>query len=323
MEKTKKKILILGADGTLGQALTNVFKNDKNYETATWNYEEVDLTDSENLKKKITDLWPDFIFNTIEYGSVDLCEEDEEEYQKARLLNEIFPEELAKICSTLQIVLVHYSTDYVFDGKRPVYKSDMGRAPSCCGNSCPGCQYMGQEYTIDFFEYREDDRPNPLSKYGKTKLAGEEEALRNNNQTYIIRSSRIFGESTKSVLEKNFFDLILEKAKVEKSLKVIDDETSKFTYAPDLALESKNIIEDDVADFGIYHVVNEGVAAWFQGAVELFKLAGVDVEVIPVESSDEFLQSAKHPTSSVLKVTKRKPLRYYQEALKDYLESLD
>lgn len=318
----KKKVLILGSKGMLGQELVKVFENDENYEMIAWDREKIDVTNLDDLKKQITDLWPDYIFNAVAYNTVDLCEEDDDEYEKAKMLNVKFPKELAKISHALQTVLVHYSTDYVFDGKRPVYKSGSGRAPSCCGQSCEGCQYMGADDTIDFFEYREEDKPNPLSKYGKTKLAGEKEVLKNNNQSYVIRLSKLFGKPAVSELGKeSFFDVMLEKGKNGETLKVIDGEISKFTYAPDLALESKNIVEDDVSDYGIYHVVNEGAVTWYQGVLELFKLAGIDAEVAPVKSED-FSRLAKRANSSVLRVTKRKPLRDYREALVEFLEEL-
>ena len=320
---TKKKVLILGSKGMLGQELVRVFESDDNYNVTAWDREEIDVTNFDELKKRVADLWPDFIFNAVAYNAVDLCEDDEEEYQKAQILNEKFPKELAKISHALQTVLIHYSTDYVFDGERPVYKSGTGRAPSCCGQGCPGCQYGGQEDTIDFFEYREEDKPNPLSRYGKTKLGGEEEVLKNNPESYVIRLSKLFGKpATSEMGKKSFFDVMLEKGKNGESLKVIDGEMSKFTYAPDLALESKNIVEDDVSDYGIYHVVNEGAVTWYQGVKDLFKIAGINAEVVPVKP-EEFPRPAKRPSSSVLSVKKRKPLRHYREALKEYLEEFE
>ena len=108
-------------------------------------------------------------------------------------------------------------------------------------------------------------------------------------------------------------------AKDNQILKVVDEEKSCFTYTPDLALETKKIIEEKIP-FGIYHVVNEGPCTWFEAAVELFKIAKMDVEVFPVASS-EFPRPAKRPKSSVLVNTKLKPLRHYTKALKEYLDN--
>ncbi len=101
-------------------------------------------------------------------------------------------------------------------------------------------------------------------------------------------------------------------------LKIVDEEKSCFTYTLDLAMETKKIIEEKIP-FGIYHVVNEGACTWYEAACELFKLAKMDVELIPVGSS-EFPRPAKRPNSSVLLNTKLKPLRHYKEALKEYLK---
>ena len=107
-------------------------------------------------------------------------------------------------------------------------------------------------------------------------------------------------------------------AKDNKVLKIVDEEKSCFTYTPDLALETKKMIEEKIP-FGIYHVVNEDACTWYEAALELFKLAKMDVEVIPVGSS-EFPRPAKRPRSSVLLNTKLKSLRSYKEALKEYLK---
>lgn len=318
----KKKVLILGSKGMLGQELTKIFSADENYETTAWDRDEIDVTNFAELKNKIVDLWPDYIFNAVAYNAVDLCESDENEFEKAKILNTKFPKELAKICHALQIVLVHYSTDYVFDGNRPIFKSDTGRAQSCCGQGCAGCQYMGAVETIPFFEYREEDKPNSISKYGKTKLGGETEVAKNMSQFYIIRLSKLFGvPATSQAGKKSFFDVVLEKGKKGDTLRIIDGEMSKFTYAPDLAKKSKEIMEEDIYAFGIYHVANEGAVTWYQGALDLFKLANVDAKVIAI-TPEEFPRPAKRPQSSVLKITKILPLRDYKVALKEYLESL-
>jgi dTDP-4-dehydrorhamnose reductase len=301
--------------------LVKIFSVDENYEFFCCDRNEIDVTDFIELKNRITDLWPDFIFNAVAYNAVDLCEENLEEYEKAKLLNATFPQELARIADTLRIILIHYSSDYIFDGERPVYKNSFGIAPSCCERGCPGCQYKGAEETIPYFEYQEEDQPKPISKYGQTKLAGELAVEKNCTQYYIIRLSKLFGKPAISEAgKKSFFEVMLEKGRAGEELKVIDGEISKFTYAPDLAMESKAIVEDEISDFGIYHIVNDNAVTWYQGVLALFKLANISTKVIPVKSSD-FPRPAKRAESTVLKVTKRKALRNYQEALKDWLEN--
>lgn len=110
---------------------------------------------------------------------------------------------------------------------------------------------------------------------------------------------------------------MIQFAKDNQVLKVVDEEKSCFTYTPDLALETKKIIEEKIP-FGIYHAVNEGPCTWYGAAAELFKIAKMEMEVIPV-ASIEFPRPAKRPKSSVLLNTKLKPLRNYKDALKEYL----
>ena len=115
----------------------------------------------------------------------------------------------------------------------------------------------------------------------------------------------------------SFFDIILEKARAKPSLEVVDGEVSCFTYAPDLAKATRELI-DGGHGYGIYHLVNAGPSTWYSAAVELFKLAGVKVEVKP-ETSEKFARPAKRPKYSVLLNTKLPALRDYREALREYL----
>ena len=313
-----QKVIILGSKGMLGQELVNVFTEDKkNYEVIAWDRDDIDVRNSEELKSKIISVMPDIVFNAVAYNAVDACEEDDEEYEKAKLLNGVLPKELAMLSKNLGFTLVHYSTDYVFDGKRPIYKGG-AKNPRCCGQGCEDCMYMGPEEKLPFFAYHENDECHPVSRYGRTKLMGEENVEKNAKDYYIIRLSKLFGKPASSALgKKSFFDIMLELGKTKKEVQVIDGETSKFTYAPDLAKTSKEIFEKNM-DSGIYHVANEGAVTWYKGVVELYKIANLDTKIIPV-SPDTFARSAQRPDSSVLKVTKIKPLRHYSQALKEYI----
>lgn len=313
----KRSVLILGHKGMLGQELISVFSADENYDVTGWDIEDIDVLNVDELKEKINALWPDIIMNAVAYNAVDLCEEDGKEHDKAIALNTTYPENLAKIARELQATLVHYSTDYVFDGERPHFKGG-GKNPRCCGQKCDGCMYMGDLKTLDYFSYHENDEPLPLSHYGQTKYDGEEVVAKNCSAHYVIRLSKLFGKpATSSVAKKSFFDVMLELGKKNDSVQAVDGETSKFTYAPDLAQESKNII-DEHTDFGVYHIVNEGAVTWYDGVKVLYKIAGITTTVEPVPP-ETFPRPAKRPSSSVLKVTKREPLRHYEKALEEYL----
>lgn len=313
---TKKKALILGAKGMLGQALVRAFGEDAGYEVVGWDREECDITNIPLLTQKITDIWPDIIINAAAYNAVDVCEHDDDMYATAQKINTDAPGELAKIARTLQAALIHYSTDYVFDGERP--QQENGKPAGCCGTGCDGCRYNGPETSFDYFSYNEDDHPRPLSRYGQTKYAGEQNVEKIGGTSYIIRLSKLFGKpGVGDGAKKSFFDIMREKGVAGDTVRVIDGEMSKFTYAPDLAHATKSLLEDHAAP-GIYHLVNEGAATWYDGAREFYILANMNVDLVPV-APEEFPRPARRPSSSVLLNTKRPHLRDYREALKEYI----
>lgn len=280
------RALILGSHGMLGQDLVKVFEVDQNWEVFAYDRDEVDIASEESLRGKIEKVEPQAVINAAAYNAVDKCETDEIEFELAKKINGAGPGILAKICKEKNIPLVHYSTDYVFDGEKG--------------------------------EYNETAKPAPISNYGRSKLLGEEEIQKNTDKFWLIRTSKLFGNPGKSAMsKKSFFDTMIVLAKDNRILKVVDEEKSCFTYTPDLALETKKIIEEKIP-FGTYHVINEGACTWYRAAAELFKIAKMEVEVVPVASS-EFPRPAKRPRSSVLLNTKLKPLRNYKEALKEYL----
>jgi len=282
-----KRVLIIGSHGMLGQELVKVFDQDMNWEVFGYDRDEIDITSEESLQKKIKEIRPAAVINASAYNAVDKCETDEIEFELAKKINGYGPGFLAKIGKAENIPIVHYSTDYVFDGEKG--------------------------------EYKESDQSMPISNYGRSKLLGEEEVQKNTNQFYLIRTSKLFGKPGKSPMsKKSFFDTMIALGKDNSTLKVVDEEKSCFTYTTDLARETKAVLEEKIP-FGIYHIVNEGACTWYEATGELFKLAKMDIELIPVSSS-EFPRPAKRPKSSVLVNTKLKPLRNYTKALKEYLK---
>jgi dTDP-4-dehydrorhamnose reductase len=282
-----KRIIIIGSQGMLGQDLVKVFEKDMSWEVFAFDRREMDITSEESLRKKIEEIDPSVVINATGYNAVDKCESDEIEYELAKKINGFGPGMLAKICKEKDISMVHYVSDYIFDGEKG--------------------------------EYTENDKPNPISNYGRSKWLGEEEVKKNTDKYYLIRTSKLFGAPGKSTMSKrSFFDTMIHFSKDNSIMKIVDEEKSCFTYTPDLALETKKMIEEPVP-FGIYHVINEGPCTWYEAACELFKLAKIEVEVLPVPSS-EFPRPAKRPSSSVLLNTKLKPLRNYKVALKEYLD---
>jgi len=281
-------ILILGGQGNLGTQLTKVFSVD--FETVSWDRDDLDVLDFPLLIKKITELKPGLVINTVAYNAVDKCE-DKKEYEIALKLNAELPAVLAELTRKLGAVLIHYSSDYVFNG------------------------------TEDKKEFIESDTPNPINKYGESKFAGEREVLKQAERGlgyYLIRTSKLFGPKGLSPSAKpSFFDIMLNLAQTKKDLTVVNEELSCFTYTPDLAEATKRLWEIE-APFGIYHLVNENPCTWHEAAIELFRLKKLAVNMRPVRS-ENLLRAARRPKFSVLKNLKIKKMRNFQEALREYL----
>jgi dTDP-4-dehydrorhamnose reductase len=327
-----RKILIIGSKGMLGQELVKVFKKDSDYKVIGWDKEDIDITREKEVDKKIGIIKPEIIINAAAYNAVDKCE-GAEEFKIAKKVNGLAPGYLAKIAKKLKATLVHYSTDYVFDGD---LKKLLFSEPSGCTHVCATCS-LHENREIG---YGEEHEPNPISNYGKSKFLGEQEVKKNYKNYYIIRLSKLFGKPAISEgAKKSFFDIMLELGRKNKEVhpveyaakrrppkaafnrvKAVDEETSCFTYAPDLAKKTKEII-DSKKPFGIYHVTNSGSCTWHEACVELYKLAKIRTKVIPVSAS-EFPRPAKRPQFSVLLNTKLNPLRDWKEALKEYLKNI-
>ena len=298
IEKNKEKVLILGAKGNLGVQLVKIFRNQ--YDVTAWDREEIDITDKELISRKINDIKPDIIINTAAYNAVDKCEESEQEFALAKKLNGEAVGYLAEAAVKNNTLLVHYSTDYVFAGDK-----------------------IGG--------YQDGDEPNPVNKYGESKLLGEQELISRSCKGlkwYLIRTSKLFGFKNESGMAKpSFFDIMIKLSQEKREIDVVDEEASCFTYTADLAKTTKELIESDQASpeysrrrYGIYHIINSGPCTWYEAALELFKIAGIDIKVKPV-TSDKFPRPAKRPKYSVLLNTKLEPLRDWQEALREYLRS--
>lgn len=285
------KILILGSSGNLGGVLVNQFKN--KHKVVGWDKDEIDITDKDLVINKIEEIKPDVIINSAAYNAVDKCEEDDVEYEKAKKINSDAVGFLAEAALSTGAVLVHFSSDYVFDGE----KED---------------------------GYTEKDVPNPINKYAKTKRMGEDEIIKRSGEGlkwYLVRISKLFGQMAESENSKeSFFDLILRLSKERKEFNMVDgEEISCFTYAPDLAGEIQKIIEEK-KPFGIYHVANSEAASWYDAAKYMFELKGIDDVKLNPSKSEDYPRPAKRPRHSILLNTKLEPLRSWKEALREYFD---
>lgn len=273
-----ENVLVLGARGMLGAQFRALCPG-----STGWDIEEVDVLDFPALSARIETLAPGAIVNCVAFNDVDGAEERREE---AFALNAVFPGRLAGLAAARGIPLLHFSTNYVFDGERG--------------------------------EYAEADPPAPLSVYGWSKLRGEEAVLGAGGRGWVVRTSVIFGPRAPSRLSKrSFVDLMLDLALTRGVIQAVDDEINSLTYAADLAAAALRLM-DDAPEPGIYHLCNSGSASWFDFAREIFRLTGRNVELVPVPSS-AFPRKAKRPARAVLLNTRRPVLRPWQEALSDLL----
>jgi len=269
------KILILGCRGMLGHDLMKVFEKE---DTTCWDIEELDITKKKDVSKAIKKLKPEAVINAAAYTAVDDCETSED---KAMAINAQAVEYLATVCAENGAILVHFSTDYVFDGQNKD-------------------------------GYLEDAEVKPINVYGKSKLAGEQAVKEALTRYYIIRTSWLYGNNG-----KNFVDMMLNMAKEKRVARVVDDQTGSPTYTLDLAETVAKIIKEE-KEFGIYHVTNSGSTTWYDFAKEIFKTMKQDVPLTAV-NTEEFPRAAKRPAYSILLNTKLEPLRHWKEALHDYL----
>lgn len=273
------KILILGAKGMLGNELAKVFSDEEKYKVTLWDRDELDITDKKAVEEKLSALLPDVVINSAAYTAVDRAESEEELVYK---INAYAVGYLAEISKEIGAMLVHFSTDYVFDGEN------------------------SEGYVEDYTER------NPATVYGGSKKLAEEKIEKSGSEYYIVRTQWLFGSSG-----KNFIETMIGLASEGRDLRVVNDQFGSPTYAKDLAERVKGLIEENRPS-GIYHITNSNTCNWYEFAVKIFELAGMNPNITPVDSA-EFASAAKRPKYSMLINTKLPPLRSWEDALQAYL----
>ena len=259
----------------------------RGHEAVGVDIEELDITDAAAVEKMIKEIAPDAVIHCAAWTAVDAAEDN---VDKCRQVNANGTENIAKVCKELDCKMMYISTDYIFDGK--------GTRPW------------------------EPDDPDysPLNIYGQTKLEGEQAVAELLEKFFIVRIAWVFGKG------KNFIKTMLNLAKTHDHLTVVNDQYGTPTYTYDLARLLVDMIETD--KYGNYHATNEGgYITWYDFACEIFRQAGVDIEVEPV-SSAQYAAKAKRPENS--RMNKQKlvdngftPLPTWQDALGRYLKTLD
>lgn len=259
------KVLITGVNGLLGSALQK--RAPKSVVWTAWGHAEFDLTKPAEMTSRLSALRPDVVINTAAWNAVDRCEIERD---LSWAVNAEGPGRLAQLCTRFGAKLVHYGTDYVFDGN--------SRVP-----------------------YAETDTPHPLNHYAAAKLAGELAVLSDNPRHLVLRTSWLFGHNPTQ--PKSYVHTVMSQALAAKPLRAVTDQVSVPTWAPDLADWTFRLLELDVG--GILHVVNdEGVSRWewTKAILEEARRAGwlaVVPEVEPV-TTDYFSPGMKRPKYTVL-----------------------
>jgi dTDP-4-dehydrorhamnose reductase len=249
--------LVTGAQGQLAREFQKTL-NKIDHTVVAFDREGLDISDSHVVNDKITEHNPDVVINCASYNLVDKAEED---FDTACSVNATGVKNLAVACKNKNILLVHYSTDYVFDGTKE-----------------------------DF--YTEEDEPNPISKYGESKLQGEQLLKQEADNFLLFRVSWVFGEG-----ESNFLHRLSEWARKNRILKIVSDQVSVPTYTEDIVNVTMFALNKGLR--GMYHLTNSGYASRYEVARYYIEQMEMDNLVMPV-TSDYFPSPAKRPYFSAM-----------------------
>jgi dTDP-4-dehydrorhamnose reductase len=280
-------VVIVGGNGQLGCDLAQAFTANGDHVTAL-THSEIEITHPASVERAIVPLQPQVIVNAAAMHHVESCERDP---GKAFSVNALGPKGLALVASQLNAVLIHFSTDYVFDG------------------------------TIAT-PYVEDDAPRPLNVYGITKLAGEHFVRCSMEKHFVVRTSALYGKNPcRAKGGLNFVELMLKLAKERPEIRVVANEVVSPTWTAELARQIVKLSRSDA--YGLYHATAEGRCSWYDFAREIFSLTNSQVS-LKVAGPNEFVAKTPRPGYSVLenRALKRLGLNLFspwQEALRNYL----
>jgi dTDP-4-dehydrorhamnose reductase len=281
------KIVIIGSGGRLGAALVRAYR--QKFDVVGFDHAQLDLAKSDEIHRKITKLDCDLLINSAAFTNVDLCET---EAAQAFAINAEAPRILAEICANKNAKLIHFSTDYVFDGEK--------RSP-----------------------YVEDDAVKPISAYGESKRAGEKFVLQTSDRHLVVRVSWVFGPDRPS-----FIDAMIQRAREEAKIEAVADKWSTPTYTTDIAEMLPRVFD---VDAGIMHLTNSGQCTWQEYAQHTLDccskvnipLKAKTVGALKLTDMKKWL--ARRPVYSVLSSAKYQALtgiapRSWRDAVADYIE---
>lgn len=283
------KILLIGANGQLGCDLQ---KSLNHHDLIPLIHQDIEVADFNSIKENILKYEPKIVINTSAFHKVNICEN---EIEQAFKVNTYGVKYLAQICNEHNCTLVHFSTDYVFDGKKNT-------------------------------PYTENDLPSPLSVYGISKLAGEYFVLNFCKKYYLIRTTGLYGVAGCSGKGGNFVQLMLKLAKKGKDIKVVNDQILTPTSTKELAEQIGKLIETGY--YGLYHITNNGECSWYEFAKAIFEIKGLKPNLEPLTTEQFFVEAdfmpAQRPQYSVLgnynlKRINLDNMSHWKIALKNYL----
>lgn len=279
-----KTVLVTGGGGQLATCIYASSKEIKNIKFIYLDFKQLDITKKEEIVSFFKNYEIDYCINCAAYTAVDKAEIETE---LAKNVNEKGAQYLAEICYDFKAILIHISTDFVFDGK-------------------------------SYAAYTEIHKANPLSVYGSTKLQGEIAIAKATEKHFIIRTSWLYSE-----YGNNFLKTMLRLGDEKDELSIVADQIGTPTYAGDLAKLILKIIMDNNTNFGMYHYSNEGVASWYGFAQAIFNETQNKIKIIPIKTT-EYPTPAKRPEFSVMDKSKIKKnlnieIPYWRDSLKKCL----
>jgi dTDP-4-dehydrorhamnose reductase len=278
------RILLIGANGQLGSDLVKISGK---HELLARTHQDLDIVRFPLVQEQVRRIQPEIIINTAAFHKVDLCET---EVLSAFEVNAYGVRNLALAAREMDSVLVHFSTDYVFEGT--------GSRP-----------------------YTEDDLPNPVNAYGISKLAGEKFVRYLWPKSFVIRTCGLYGHAGSSGKGGNFVEMMLKKALHGDSIRVVNDQRLTPTSTRELARKVMELILTRY--YGLYHITGSGECSWYEFAQAIFELEGIGADLSPT-TAREFNAAAQRPAYSVLQNARLQELgmddlKDWKQALKEYL----
>jgi len=284
----RRNVVVFGSRGQLGVELVREF-TERGHVVSGFDRSSVDIGDAAQIEQTLARADPALVLNAAAYNQVDVAEN---EPVPAYIANGLAVRNLAMACRQLDARLVHFSTDYVFDGAA-------GRA------------------------YTEQDEPHPLGAYAVSKLAGELYARAYLERPLVIRTCGVFGPGGLKTARGNFIETMLRQAAAKRPIRVVQDHVASPTYSPLLAARAADLVER--GQHGLFHIGGGTAISWFDFAAMIFRVAGLKPELQPT-SEKEYRTAARRPKYSVLSNAKMEscgiaPMPPLEKAVEMYMQA--